>query len=236
MSKPIRRNIWAGTSAERPTTGKPGDIYIVLEPQTAPELTIWDDFTRDWGEYSSDELEYFDGITLGTPAAGRVVTLDADKKVTTLHRDLWGFGKVDHKFEDVTIATADVLTLNATPVAITAVPGAANVIEFEGAIIYKPAGTAYAGIAAGENLQIWYGAAGTTAIATVETVGFLDQATAEVRWVQRGSAASTVDCSIDGTAQLNVALYATILTGEITTGTSDLLFRTFYSIVPKTVS
>jgi hypothetical protein len=126
--------------------------------------------------------------------------------------------------------------LNATPIAITSVPGAANVIEFEGAIIYKPAGTAYAGIAAGENLQIWYGAAGTTAVATVETDGFLNVAAAEVRWVQRGSAASTVDCSIDGTAQLNVALYATILTGEIITGTSDLYFRTFYSIVPKTVS
>ena len=236
MSKPIRRNVWAGVLAERPATGKPGDIWVLITPGAAPEVCMWDDYARSWGSISSDELEVLDGVVHGTCSAGRAIVLEADLKIDTLHRDLWGFGTIDHKFEDTTIATADVLTLNATPVAITSVPGAANAIEFEGAIIYKPAGTAYAGIAAGENLQIWYGAAGTTAVATIETIGFLDQTAAEVRWVERGSAANTVDCSIDGTAQLNVALYMTILTGEIITGTSDLYVRTFYSIVPKTIA
>jgi hypothetical protein len=236
MPTPINRKIWAGTSSERPTTGSPGDIWIVFAPQAAPELTMWDDYARDWVEWSSDELELLDGVVAGTSKAGRIVVLDSSSQIDTMHFADSTHGGVKSMYEDVTIATADVLTLNATPVVLTSAPGAANFIKFNGALIwYDYNSAAYAGIAAGENLEIEYETAGT-AIATVETVGFLDQTADEFRWVEPGGAANNVDLVVDGTAVLNKKLQITINTAEIITGDSPLKIRTFYSIVPKAVA
>ena len=48
----------------------------------------------------------------------------------------------------VTITSAQLLALNASPITLVSAPGAGKALIFEGLLIQKPAGTAYAGIAA----------------------------------------------------------------------------------------
>ena len=127
---------------------------------------------------------------------------------------------------DVTLTSAEILALNATPITILAAPGAGLAYIVERVEAYKPAGTAYAGIAAGEDLTIKYTNASGTAVATLETTGFLDQATAQTRSV-RG-------LSTDVTPVANAALVAHLLTGEITTGDTVIKLRIKVRIV-KTV-
>lgn len=134
---------------------------------------------------------------------------------------------------DVTIPTASILTLNATPFSLIPAPGANKAIIFEGAMVHKPAGTAYAGIAAGEDLAFRYTDGSGTQVGAVETTGFMDQATAQSRYARPFTAASAVS---DLTPVANAALVAHMLTGEITTGTSNVLLRIFYRIVDTVLS
>lgn len=130
---------------------------------------------------------------------------------------------------DVLVSSAEILALNATPKALVPAPGANFALVFEGAVIHKPAGTAYAGIAAGEDLSVKYTDGSGTEVAECETTGFLDQATAQTRYVRPHNAASAIS-SLTPTA--NAALVLHMLTGEITTGNSPLHVRVFYRIVP----
>ncbi len=132
-----------------------------------------------------------------------------------------------------TITTGQLLALNATPISLVPAPGAGFTLIFEGAELYKPAGTAYGGIAAGEDVAIKYTDASGTAVATCEATGFLDQATAQVRYVRAFTAASAVS---DLTPVANAALVAHMLTGEITTGDSALRVRVFYRIIPSVLT
>lgn len=135
------------------------------------------------------------------------------------------------KFVDVTITSAELLALNATPKTIVAAPGAGFGLVLVGAVAYKAAGTAYAGIASGEDLAIKYTDSSGTALATIETTGFLDQATAQVRAVEAYRAASGVNSFTPS----NTPLVAHMLTGEITTGNSDLKLRVYYRTIPLTL-
>ena len=130
---------------------------------------------------------------------------------------------------DVTISSAQLLALFATPQPIVAAPGAGFANIFEGIGIHKPAGTAYGGIAAGEDLSVKYTDAAGLEQCQVETTGFLDQATAQFRYGKAHTAASLIS-SITPVA--NAALVLQILTGEITTGDSPLYCRVFYRGVP----
>lgn len=131
--------------------------------------------------------------------------------------------------EDVVIPASSVLTLNATPFELVPAPGATLGLVFEGMTIHKPAGTAYGGIAAGEDLSVKYTNAAGAEVGEAETTGFLDQATAQTRHVRPHTAASAIS-SITPVA--NAALVAHMLTGEITTGDSALHCRVYYRIVP----
>jgi hypothetical protein len=130
---------------------------------------------------------------------------------------------------DVVIPAASVLTLNATPVTLVPAPGANLGLVFEGATIHKPAGTAYAGIAAGEDLSVKYTNAAGAEVGEAETTGFLDQATAQTRYVRPHTAASLISSV---TPVANSPLVAHMLAGEITTGDSPLHIRIHYRIVP----
>lgn len=127
------------------------------------------------------------------------------------------------------ITTGQVLALNATPIALVAAPGAGKALIFEGITVYKPAGTAYGGIASGEDLAVRYTDGSGTVLATIETTGFLDQTTAQTRFARAYAAASGVN---DITPTANAALVAHLLSGEITTGTSALRTRVLYRVVP----
>lgn len=137
------------------------------------------------------------------------------------------FSAVQHV--DVTISSAQLLALNATPRQLVAAPGANLALIFEGIMIAKPAGVAYAGIAAGEDLSVKYTDASGAEQTEIETTGFLDQATAQVRYAGAYRAASGIG-SITPVA--NAALVLHLLSGEITTGDQPLNCRVFYRVVP----
>ena len=131
----------------------------------------------------------------------------------------------------VTITTAQLLALNATPIEIVAAPGAGKALIFEGMMIQKPSGTAYAGIAAGEDLSVKYTDGSGAEVAQCETTGFLDQTTDQIRYVRPHTAASGVS---QITPVVNAKLVLQLLVGEIITGTSDLNCEVLYSIVDTT--
>lgn len=129
------------------------------------------------------------------------------------------------------ITSAQLLALNATPQTIVPAPGVGLANVFVGATIHKPAGTAYAGIAAGEDLAVKYTGAAGLEVAACETTNFLDQATAQSRFVLARTGALAAGTVSDLVIVENAVLVAQLLVGEITTGTSDLIIRTLYRVI-----
>jgi hypothetical protein len=130
---------------------------------------------------------------------------------------------------NVRLTAAQVLALNATPVALVPAPGASYALVLESVTIHKPAGTAYGGIAAGEDISVRYTDGSGTELAQIETTGFLDQATAQTRTAYPYRAASAISSQ---TPVANAAIVAHMLVGEITTGNSPLDFEVRYRVVP----
>ena len=128
----------------------------------------------------------------------------------------------------VVVASAALLALNATPAELVPAPGADLALIFDGAVIRKPAGAAYAGIAAGEDLSVKYTNAAGLEVGQAETTGFLDQTTDQVRWVARHAAASGNSAIVP---VANAALVLHLLAGEIITGDSDLELEVHYRVV-----
>lgn len=137
------------------------------------------------------------------------------------------------QYVDVTISSAELLALNATPKELVPAPGAGFANVLDSIVAYKAAGTAYAGIAAGEDISVRYTDGSGTELAEIEATGFLDQATAQTRFAYPYRAASGIS-SVTPTA--NAAIVAHMLTGEITTGDSDLKLRVFFRTLPTTLS
>ena len=127
------------------------------------------------------------------------------------------------KYVEVTVSSAELLALNATPKTLVAAPGANKMLEFVSAVLYKPAGTAYAGIAAGEDLAIKYtDGSGAQVNTSLESDGFLDQTTAQLR-LTKPIVTAVVPVA-------NSPLVLQLLTGEITTGDSPLYVRVHYRV------
>lgn len=124
-----------------------------------------------------------------------------------------------------TLTNAEVLALNATPIQLVAAPGAGKVLIPHRLVAYKAAGTAYVA-AAGEDLAIIH--TGGSALITLDSNGFLDQATAETRLGERVPVSPAV---LDLNALSNLALEATILVGEVATGTSDIVVDLEYEVL-----
>ena len=138
-----------------------------------------------------------------------------------------------HIVTDVTITTAQLLALFTTEITVLAAPGADKAIILDGVLIDKPAGTAYDGIAAGEDLAFFYTDKSGLEVARCETTGFLDSSSAKFRYVHAFRAAS-------GASQIipvaNAVLVIHLLVGNITTGTSDLRLRLFHRVVSTVLS
>lgn len=135
----------------------------------------------------------------------------------------------------VTIPSASVLTLNATPVTLVAAPGSGKALIFEGATMYLAYNSAaYAGIAVGEDIAIKYTGSAGLQVAGCETTGFLDQTSSQLRYVYgfRAAAAATVS---DVTPVANAPLVAHMLLGEVTTGNSPLYVKVFYRVIAATL-
>jgi uncharacterized membrane-anchored protein len=128
------------------------------------------------------------------------------------------------------ITSAQLLALNATPQAILPAPAAGLAYVIRRVAIYKPAGTAYAGIASGEDLVLKYtNGSGAQISSVIETTGFLDQATAQTRVAHQPG--STLTTAADYTPVAAAAVVLHLLTGEITTGTSPLHVRVLYDLI-----
>lgn len=135
----------------------------------------------------------------------------------------------------ISIPAASVLTLNSVPVTVIPAPGAGLAIVPTRINIYKAAGTAYAGVAAGEDLVLKYtNGSGAQCTSVIETTGFLDQATAQYRTAI--SPASTGATAGDVNPAANAAVVLALLVGDITTGTSPLNVEILYNIVPLTIT
>lgn len=128
------------------------------------------------------------------------------------------------------VTSAQLLALNATPITVVTAAGAGLAIVPCRVAIYKPAGTAYAGVAAGEDLVLKYtNGAGAQCSGVIETTGFLDQATAQTRYV--GDPGSTGATAGDVTPVANADIVLHLLVGEIITGNSPIYVRTWYDII-----
>ncbi|MET0742951.1 MAG: hypothetical protein ABWY78_06230 [Microvirga sp.] len=130
------------------------------------------------------------------------------------------------QFAEVTITTGQVLALNATPITVVAAPGAGKVlVPTRMAVVMDYAGVAYAGIGATEELVLRY-TDGSGAIAmTVETTGFLD-ATADA--IRVGAIDAAAAAAITPVANSPLVLHMAV--GEITTGTSPLRVKVWYTV------
>lgn len=130
----------------------------------------------------------------------------------------------------ITVSSAQLLALNATPQTIIAAPGALLAVVPRRVVIFKAAGTAYAGIAAGEDLVLKYtNAAGAQCSSVIETTGFLDQATDQTRIAH--PPASTLLVAGDYAPVANAAVVLHLLVGEIITGNSALRVRVWYDLI-----
>jgi hypothetical protein len=137
--------------------------------------------------------------------------------------------RIEQKVRKVVVPTASVLALNATPYTLVPAPGAGKMLVFKSMTVHKPAGTAYAGIAVGEDLAVKYtDASGAQVNTSLETTGFLDQTTAQTR--------ITRPIVTEYTPVVNAALVLHLLVGEITTGDSDLICTVDYDIVHEVTS
>jgi hypothetical protein len=126
------------------------------------------------------------------------------------------------KTKIVEISSAALLALNATPATLVSAPGAGKALILVGAELWLDyGGTAYAGIAAGEDLAIKYSDAAGATLATVEATGFLDATADAFRYV-----APTTTAAFTPVADAPLVLH--MLTGEIITGNSLLKLRVLY--------
>lgn len=124
---------------------------------------------------------------------------------------------------DVTLSTAQLLALNATPIQVAAAPGANKANVVEDVIAYMPYNSAaYAGIASNEDLVLRDTNGSGTIQATIETTGFLDQTSTQVRVAVKAGAITPTP---------NAALVAHMTTGEIITGNSPVKLRIRYRII-----
>jgi hypothetical protein len=143
-----------------------------------------------------------------------------------------GMQEVYQRSDTVFITSAQLLALNATPIQVVAAPGAGRFILPRKWAVYKPAGTAYGGIAAGEDLALKYtDGSGAQVASPIETTGFLDQATAQTAWAgMKGTGDNTTPAS--ALAVGNAAIVVQLLAGEITTGTTGIYVTVWWDEYP----
>ncbi len=140
---------------------------------------------------------------------------------------------IKYKFEKSkisikTITSAQLKALFTTP--ITVIDGVDGYIaQIHRMVVRHEGGIAYSGIAAGEDLVLKYGdASGVEITAQMETTGFLDQTTPQIRTV------GGLNVSLTPVAGADVVLH--LLSDNITTGDFDLEVFVEYDLIPSDFS
>lgn len=116
-----------------------------------------------------------------------------------------------------------------TPVELVAAPGAGKALLVSRVDISLPAGTAFGGIAAGEDITIVYSGGTDPVVTDIETTGFLDSTAAEMRIARAIDVAGTYDL----TALADTAIDYELLVGDITGGRATF-FDVYYEIIDLT--
>ena len=155
----------------------------------------------------------YDNVPVATAGAALIAAYNTANKL------------LPEKVAEVTLTTAQILALNATAISVLAAPGAGFVNIIKRVTASKAAGTAYADIAAGDDIAFKYTNTSGATAATLEMTGFADSTAATL--------ATTVGVAVLPVA--NAAIVAHMLTGEITTGNSDFKLRIVYETVPVPV-
>lgn len=149
--------------------------------------------------------------------------------------DLQGTGKGEHVLQsvDVTVTSAELLALNATPKTLVAAPGSGKANVFEGAVAFYDYGTgAYAAVAAGDDFAVKYTDGSGLQVASCEATGFIDQTSDQTRFIHPYRAASGAS---DITPVANAALVLQMLNSEVTTGDGIVKLRVYFRVVPTTL-
>ena len=130
----------------------------------------------------------------------------------------------------VQITTGQILALNAAPKTLVAAPGAGKALMVRGvfcSLDYNSA--AYAGIAGGEDWVVKYtNGSGDQITGHIETTGWLDQTSDQLRWVGPIGASGAV---ADVSPVVNAAVVMHQLVGEITTGNSPVNVDVYYHVM-----
>ena len=127
----------------------------------------------------------------------------------------------------VEISASQMRALNATPHTLVPTPGTGKAIVVEGFAVSKPAGTAFGGIVAAEDLEFRYVNATGLQIAQAETIGFLDSGNERHRWV--GAFRPAI-----GNSAINAVNNGAVVvrnSGAITGGRSVFIW-TYYRVIP----
>lgn len=126
------------------------------------------------------------------------------------------------KTATVTVSSAELLALNATPKTLIAAPASGKALILVAAELWLDyATTPYDGIAAGEDLTIRYTNASGAVLATIETDPFLTAEADAFRYVE-----PTTTAAITPVAAAPLVLH--LSSGEIATGDSPLKLRLLY--------
>jgi hypothetical protein len=223
---PIQRNVSVTTTAA-------GTLTLPF-PSQAQEKTFSVYFATDAGD-----------LTIALPGAGSIdlVLQNAGEYALfysngynwyTVHQGNRTLDVPALKQHVTTIATAAVLTLNATEVSILPAPGAGYVNVVEGVMLFLDYNSiAYSGVAAGEDLIISYTDASGQIIATVETAAFMIATADDIAYAVPFD--STADVQ-SGLVVPNAAVVISLLSAEIAAGNSPLLTKVFYRTLPITFS
>ena len=124
------------------------------------------------------------------------------------------------QYTETDITSAQVLTLNATPVEVVPSPGSGYVVEFISAVCILDYNTAT--YASNGVMSFQYGGGGTTVSDSVAAAAFLHQADDCIEVVQALSA------EVELTA--NKGIEVTVATGEVDTGNSPIRIKVAYRV------
>lgn len=129
----------------------------------------------------------------------------------------------------VVLTNAQVLALHTTPIAVIPALGAGLAAVPTRALVRIDAGTAYS-VGSTADLTFRYtNGSGQQLLGQIETTGFLDQTTAQIR--AAASISSTSTTAADVTPLANAAVVAFLNVADITTGTSPIYVKIFYDII-----
>ncbi len=129
----------------------------------------------------------------------------------------------------ISLTAAQVLAGFSAPVELVAAPGAGFALIVSRIDVSKAAGTAFGGIAAGEDMIFVYSGGAIQVVNSLETTGFLDSTVDEMRISRH----LPVALGFDFTAQANTAIDYELLVADITLG-SPVIFDVYFERVNLT--